>query len=687
MIRKISNITDYSVIDQDVQDNISFIETVNFNDHELGAGGFGSVFEVLKINDTPIKGFVVKIFTQNSAKNHAYDAIALLHTKLQKIQYQAKTPTYHSLPELLGLPFIAFKGYDTISKEHCVGFVMYNLNSLGFEDYGDDTIRSSSFAILDLPKKLYLAYQLASTIDFLHENQFIHSDLSENSLWFNPNRVQLALIDFDSGYHFDSQEKPTTIGKIGHWIGKKFRNVIGQDRDKSSLTTLERIYEEYWVLANALFEAIFGVMPFFFLKDANNSTKSEYLDQFEWPHIDYTSHLFHKDNLESYQAVLSYMEQLNNAGAEKLVESFKTVFNKGFENDTKRISSSKWKELLYDLNRSVNNGPLISNFHSDKTQIKRKGESIKLSFNVEKYNTLFVNDKLVPHHQNEIALTIDDATEITLTATNNFEIVKESISISAKKVDPVIVDFKASEKIRSSTDPINLIWQVKNASHVTISAVHEKQKLSGNIEVEPTSKTSYVLKAHGFFDEIVTQELVVDIIKPKIKSFTWEINLNEGIDNIDLHWNTENCTKVEITPLISEFKPKGTVHVPIQKETTFKLKAIGLFDSDSAELIAHPFPVPIIEQLFCELPKIELNTKIDSKELEIPKSLFEVSNIELIQPISIESIKIDENNLKSSLESPGFVRNNDLSVDVNNRLSNFDSLYNKIIKKFNKRTG
>src|SRR5690606_1796389 len=102
-------------------------------------------------------------------------------------------------------------------------------------------------------------------------------------------------------------------------------------------------------------------------------------------------------------------------------------------------------------------------------------------------------------------------------------------------------------------------------------------------DVAPVSKTIYTLTAIGFFDEKITKELTVDVIAPIIKAFTWEVNLNEGIDNIDLLWETAEAQSVEITPNVKESSANGLAHVPISKETTFKLIAKGLFSTVEKE--------------------------------------------------------------------------------------------------------
>ncbi|WP_418510958.1 hypothetical protein [Corallibacter sp.] len=686
MIKSISNITDISVIDQNGINDILSLSKIDFDDKPLGSGGFGSVHKVNSIDGKTQNDFVLKVFTDDANKEHAYDVIKLLHDKLKKRQQQTKVPTYHDLPELLGLPFLVFKGFDSISEKHCVAFLMYNLNQLGYEDYGSDTANLSEYKNLSIPDKLYLAYQLTKTINFLHSIEFIHADISENSLWFNANRVQLSIIDYDSGYHFDSQGKPSTVGKVGHWIGSTFRNIIGQKKDSSSLTTLDRLYEEYWVLANAVFEVIFGVMPFFFLSDTDDETKKKYLKDNEWPNIDYTSSLFNTANQQQHQTVISFIEQLESAGAKDLIDAFKRVFNKGYKNENQRLSSNEWKNLIKELNEGLGNKPLIKSFTSDKTTISRKDEIANFSFVTQKYNIVYLDSKLVPLKTTEpISISLDDSKEVTLKVKNDFGEVEETIRIQANKVEPEILSFEASKLVRDSLSPINLTWRVSNIKSIQITNVNQTFEKNGNVDVEPTTTTKYCLTALGFFDQKVTKELLIDVVSPKINFFTWEVNLEHGIDNVDLKWKTEEAQRVEISPNVKETMSNGLAHVPISRETTFKLIAKGLFNSVEKEITAHPFPVPVVKQIFAEAPKIEINSNIHPQSLAVPSNLLNINNIKFSNSIEFNNLELDSTELKSSLEFPEFEHENALIKKYSKEKIGFSHIYQNILEKINNR--
>jgi len=685
MIKSLSKITDISVIDQNGKNDILSFSRIEFDEKELGSGGFGSVHNVQSIDGISKSEFVIKIFTDEDNKQHAYDVIQLLHDKLKKRQRKTDIPIYHDLPELLGMPFLVFKGYDTIAEKECVAFLMYNIEKLNYEDYGSDTGQLKEYKNLAIPDKLYLAYQLAKTIDVLHQMEFIHADLSENSLWFNSNRVQLAIIDYDSGYHFDLQNKPTTIGKVGHWIGSRFRNMLGQQKNSSNLNTLDRLYEEYWVLANAVFEIVFGVMPFFYLSDTDDTTKKSYLKKFEWPNIDTSSPLFNNSNTEQHKAILSFIEQFENSGAKELIDAFKLIFNKGYSNETKRLTSKEWKDLLFNLNQAVENYPNIIDFNSDKTEIKEMNEVVIFNVNTKKYNSIFVNGNLLHLHQDTISIPLQNDCEVVLKVTNDFNTIEKIISIKAIKVSPEITSFKASSLIRKTLTPIELTWLVKNAKSVSLSGQRNQFLIESSFNVEPKEKTTYILTANGFFNEKVSTEITIDTIKPTIEYFTWEVNLNHGIANVDISWNVKDAETVTITPHSKSSSTKGSEHISISERTEFSIVAHGIFTDVTKELVAHPFPVPIVKQIFADAPKIEINTNIDFSESKLPKELFDINKIQFNNSVTFNDLEINSTELKNALDFPEFENENALINLVTKKKITITDIYDRIVEKIHKK--
>lgn len=684
MIKSLSNITEISVIDQNGSNDILTFSKIEFDDNPLGSGAFGSVHTVQSIDGISKPEFVLKILTKE--KQHAYDVIKLLHQKLKKRQSKSKTPPFHDTPELLGLPFLVFKGYDIIEEQECVAFLMYNLEKLSYEDFGSDVSLSDDYKNLSIPNKLFLAYQLSKTIDILHNIEFIHSDISENSIWFNSKRIQLAIIDYDGGYHFDSQDKPSTLGKLWQGTTGFFKKVITGEIETEKVTSNDRLFEEYFWLAHHVFEIISGVSPYFFLSDADDNTKSKYLENFDWPNIDHSSHLFNIANSQQHHAIISFIEQLENAGASELISAFKTVFNKGYKNETKRLTSKEWRNLLSDLNQEMESNPLINNYSSNKTSINQKGEEVVFSFEVKKYNAIYLNDKLVPLSHNSISQTLEDSSKIVLRTINDFEVVEEVIQIEANKVAPQFNELQIGKDIRDTEEPVLINWKVENAKEVIFSNDQNKLPVKFFMNVKPTEKTTYKIKAIGYFDQVVEKEVTIDVIKPQINFFDWEVNLNEGLDNVDLSWETENAGKVTITPSLGEVKLSGKKHIGLDGKTEFTLQAKGIFGKlVEKSLKAQPFPLPVVKQIFAEAPEISISTKFEINENIIPKDILKVGEINISNNINFNNINIDSERLKSSINIPDFQTSNLLEKNINIEKTTLSDLYNSLLKKVYKK--
>ncbi len=104
---------------------------------------------------------------------------------------------------------------------------------------------------------------------------------------------------------------------------------------------------------------------------------------------------------------------------------------------------------------------------------------------------------------------------------------------------------------------------------------------------------------------------------------TSKVNLEFGIDGTDLNWSTKNTESVIINPKVGARKSAGSEHVAISESTEFTLVAKGLFSETEKTTIAHPFPVPVIESILTETPKIELNYNFSTENLKVPKSILE----------------------------------------------------------------
>lgn len=637
MIKTISNITNISFIEHLGSDgSLLPLKSLSFYDDVVGSGGFGNVYKIESVNGIQSQKYLLKLLENTENQEHAYKTISLLHKKLKKSIHNTNNLVSHIYPELLGIPFIAFNGYNEIDDNQIMGLIMHDLNNNDYEDFGSDTFNKRKYFDVDISDKLFFAYQLSKSINYLHDISFIHSDLSENAIWINFKTSKLALIDFDSGFHHDIQKKPTTIGKIGQWIGSRYRKILSNEGNKDNLTLEERIQEENWVLASSIFELIFGIAPFFFLKDAVDETKSKYLKENTWPNISEDSQYFNKNNSETYVEIIKRIQYLEQNGLQKLIKAFEKVFNKGYKNEKQRLSSKDWKSILYEICVLTDSVPVIKIFKSDKKSVKSNEETVKFDWKVERGNLVYIDDNLIDSDFHK--KTFKESSNVTIRVVNDFGESTKSIQIEAIKINPVIKLFTSNTYKRTDLSPVKLSWETENSKFVILENFNSQFQPIDSFEVNPKEKTVYRLKAIGNFEQEIIETIIIDVTLATITNFKYEINIEKGIDNIDLFWETNDTTEVSISPRIGNVSLSGSTFIGIVEKTEFTLIAKGHFNEVSKTIETKPFPIPIIKGIFVPTPTINIDVVVPENNLKIPDILNKNLETKLNNSISFNNI-------------------------------------------------
>ncbi|CAM3006911.1 protein kinase family protein [Flavobacterium frigoris] len=673
MIKSIINITDVSCINiVDNEIDLLPIQSINYFENELGSGGFGEVFKVESINGIQTSSYVLKIISNTQVQDHAYETISLLHTKIKKDFVNKEGVIINHYPELLGLPFLVCKAYDEIEEKEIIAFLIHNLNENYYQDFGADNFDKSKYAQTEIPERIYYAFQLVKVIKFLNELNFLHSDISENSIWINNKLNKIALIDYDSGFHIDSQKKPTTLGKLGQWIGSTYRKVLAKEIDSDNLSTIERIDEENWVIANAVFELIFGVSPYFFLIDADEKTNTKYLKKHTWPVIDTEEKTFNASNLNAYQGVIQFYNLLKDNGFEKLINAFNKVFNSGFKNPNKRIKVAEWYDILFEIGEGLELLPNILDFKTNKKTINSSEEEVTFNWKQSKGNKTYINDILINglnHKQ-----YFKDTTNVELKIVNEFgESIKE-INIQANKIQPLIRFFKSDILERIDLTPITLSWDTSHTKKVRITEVIDDLEAFGTQEIDPKENKKIILTAIGNFDEEVNAEIEIKVCSPEIVEFKYEINIEKGIDNIDLFWKTENTNQVKISPRIGSSAKNGQTSIGIVDKTEFTLTATGYFSSVEKVIETQPFPIPLIKTMLIPTPNFNQNIQFENDAFKIPDNIIKDLSINFNNEVNFNQKSIDFVQLDVSEKSKQ-------QIDVEEKTTNlFENLFNKVMK-------
>lgn len=580
---------------------------IDFEEQPINQGGFGAVYRILTVDGRSVHGALVKVMFDREHGEHAYETLHQLHSKLRGRFHETLT-TEH--PELLGMPFMLFRATNE-EDEPVVAMALCDLRALGFDDMGSDTWDSAAYFRTTGPlEKLHLAYQFARTVDLLHDIGFLHADLKDKSIFLNTRQPQLALIDFDSGFHPDTQGSASTLGALSQWASAKLRGWIKGKQSPGQLSIDDRQDEERWALASGVFELISGVAPFFFLRDADDASIAQYLKEHKWPELDPNSALVHPANLSYHQALILLLQELEESGGKELVAAFKRTFNRGYYKPAARPKPAEWKALLGSLCQEHIGEPVISTFQGDRSSIHIKGEVVTLSWTAHQHRTLLLDGRPLAFGASSMELAPSDTATFKLQAISDFGKAEATFKVEAIKVPPTIHAFKTSKPLRDSLEPVVLEWSTSDAVEIRILPVGSTVELNGTIEVMPETPTTYELQAFGGFGQLAVASVHVEVAGPVIESFDWEVNLLEGIDNVDLIWRTRHTVEVLIEGQPGSHPPEGLLHVPIRQGTPFTLQAKGLFGSTSASIKAYPFPLPVIEQMAMDFPLMDLTTHV-----------------------------------------------------------------------------
>jgi serine/threonine protein kinase len=640
MLRKIIEVNNISAVQQNLSHNIYGLEEIQYEESLIGKGAMGTVFKIVNIDGKTETGLLVKIISEPEFLEKSLETINTLHSKLNAYQKIIGNPALIDIPELNGLPFLAFKGKLEDTHEHITGFLMRDLIYHEYNDFGSETWNREKYITeVGFEEKLYLGYQLARGVNFLHEQKFIHADLKDYSIFINLKKPQLSIIDYDGGYHYDTQKFASTMGAISSWASARWRKMIGQGKSAKDVSMNERLDEENWVLASGLFEIVFGMPPFYFLKDVNEETIDSYLETNVWPNFKEESKEINTQNIRFHSSLIRIINELSEQGLKPLIDQFIKVFNEGHGNPNKRLTPKQWKSILFEINKELVGNPRIDSFSSNTQSINQKNEKVSFNWDAHFYSAIYIDDQLQDTLINDKTITIEDSRDVGIRVINDFGESSEKIQINANKVDPIIEHFDSSIIERKDLTPVVLSWVTSNCRSVSIERLGDAFEPIGKLEVNPLQRTKYKLSAIGFFDQQVTNEIEIEVQSVEIVLFRYEINIEKGIDNIDIHWDTQNASEVEIIPRIGKVETTGSTSIGIFDKTDFTLIVKGYFNETQKVIQTQPFPIPIIKTIFIPTPLLHLETVVPENLLKIPEVLSRSFNVNFNNSIVLSNDK------------------------------------------------
>jgi len=139
---------------------------------------------------------------------------------------------------------------------------------------------------------------------------------------------------------------------------------------------------------------------------------------------------------------------------------------------------------------------------------------------------------------------------------------------------PRIIRFTAAPSEIVAGEQASLVWQVENATDVSISTVGEVA-LTGSTNVTPTTNTTYLLTARNVSGEVTAEATVGVFPAVRIISFTATpaASASPGAPVV-LSWTTEGANEVFIDG-VGSVNTNGTVTVNPRVDTAYTIRAIG----------------------------------------------------------------------------------------------------------------
>lgn len=227
--------------------------------------------------------------------------------------------------------------------------------------------------------------------------------------------------------------------------------------------------------------------------------------------------------------------------------------------------------------------PRILLFHASPMTLVA-GQSSTLSWRTENADSVEISGLGGVAQNGTQVVTPEATTTYTLTARNRFGSATAQVSIQVNPAPmPRIVRFTAAPAEIVRGEQASLVWQVENATDVSISTIGAVA-ITGSTNVSPSSTTTYTLTARNASGE-VTAEATVTVIPPvRIVRFTATpaVSPRPGAP-VTLTWVTEGAVEAVIDG-IGRVPPSGSQTVNPQVTTTYTLRVFGRRGQDTAQV-------------------------------------------------------------------------------------------------------
>lgn len=214
------------------------------------------------------------------------------------------------------------------------------------------------------------------------------------------------------------------------------------------------------------------------------------------------------------------------------------------------------------------------------------GQSSTLSWQTENAEQVEISGIGAVAQSGSVTVTPTANTTYVITARNRFSSTTSTSQIAIQVVPapmPRIVRFTAAPAEIVTGESASLVWQVENATDVSITTVGEAA-LTGSTTVTPTATTTYVITARNASGEASAQTTVTVFPQVRIVSFTATPTASQAPGSpVVLTWTTEGANEVVLDG-VGAVAPNGSATVNPQIDTEYTLRAFGRRGSTTAKV-------------------------------------------------------------------------------------------------------
>jgi hypothetical protein len=219
--------------------------------------------------------------------------------------------------------------------------------------------------------------------------------------------------------------------------------------------------------------------------------------------------------------------------------------------------------------------PAILNFQANPSSITA-GQSSTLTWQTQNADQVSITGVGAVALSGSAGVSPTQTTTYTLSASNKAGQVTATATVTvttAPGKPPLIVGFSATASDVVVYNRTTLIWEVVNATDVSISGIG-KVNVVGSLDIMPADTTTYVLTASNASGQVTASVTVTVLFPATITSFTASPPTITAGQTITLTWTTQHAIGVSIWG-IGSVVVNGSIQVTPTADTTYVLAAQG----------------------------------------------------------------------------------------------------------------